>query len=68
VQDRVGPDEHPVCSGGVSLPGDLLVEEGALGVVGGQGERLPVGGGRLAGPAEPAEQVRLDRWASGRRP
>jgi hypothetical protein len=28
-------------------------QEGALGAVGGQGGRLPVGGGRLAGPAQP---------------
>ena len=49
----------PVCSGVVSLPGDLLGEEGALGLVRGQVERLPVGGGRLAGPAEPASRSAL---------
>ena len=41
--------------------GDLLGEEGPLGFVGGEVERLPVGAGRLAGPADPAEQVGFDR-------
>ena len=45
----------------MNLVFDLRQEEGLLGLVGGQGERLPVGVGGLAGPAEPAEQVGPDR-------
>ena len=52
---------HDVRRLAISVLADLLFEEGALGIVGGQGERLPVGIGCLAGAAEPAEQVGLDR-------
>src|SRR6266496_1305772 len=52
---------QPASSCGESVIGDLLGEEGALGFVSGKGERLPVGGGCLAGTAEPAQQVGLDR-------
>src|SRR6266536_5850559 len=52
---------QPASSCGESVIGDLLGEEGALGFVSGKGERLPVGGGCLAGTAEAAQQVGLDR-------
>jgi hypothetical protein len=41
----------------VGVLGDLFGEEGTLGFVGGQVERLPVVVGGLAGTADSAEQV-----------
>src|SRR5580704_16667575 len=54
-RDAHGPFEM------MNLVFDLRQEEGPLGLVGGQRQRLPVGAGRLVGPAEPGQQVGPDR-------